>query len=207
MPATVHLIASALKKPLSIRLRWLLFSAVAVALLLTALFAAAGWYYSEVLRDGALTVDHAPDPFDLEVAAVEDGRITLRPMADASRDDAWTKDGIWGLKWHDGYVQVGNIVRLTEQEVVRPLVPGSERPNVGVQVRLDSFVFDGDPETAHGIPFQAVTYSSELGQFPAWFVPGAGSTWVIFVHGWGANRRCRPSAIMGHVRGVENPRV
>ena len=49
--------------------------------------------------------------------------------------------------------------------------------------------FSGDPLQAFGIPFREVSYAASVGDFPAWLVDGTDSTWVIFVHGKGAERR------------------
>jgi pimeloyl-ACP methyl ester carboxylesterase len=73
--------------------------------------------------------------------------------------------------------------------VERDYVPMVGSLKVGDEVRLDSFALPADPHVAHGIEFEAVTFQSELGDLPAWFVPGSRDTWAIFVHGKGANRR------------------
>jgi hypothetical protein len=84
---------------------------------------------------------------------------------------------------------VGAILEFDDRQVVREFSPLQGAPEVGEMVRLDSFAYPGDPQQAHGIPFQEVTFASELGEFPAWFVDGSRDTWVIFIHGKGANRR------------------
>jgi pimeloyl-ACP methyl ester carboxylesterase len=56
-------------------------------------------------------------------------------------------------------------------------------------VRLDSFVYEGNPLSAHGIPFEDVVIEGALGPMPAWLVPGTGDTWAVMIHGKGANRR------------------
>ena len=61
-------------------------------------------------------------------------------------------------------------------------------------VRMDSFAFPGDPLKAHGIPFEEVSFSSPLGEFPAWLVSGDRPTWVIFVHGRNGRRGSRRGA-------------
>lgn len=149
-----------------------------------------------MLRDGALVVDHAPAPADLEVVAVQgvdvshfySNTITLRPTAKAKKDGPWTRDGLWVLKWDGGYAWVDEIIQISDQEVTRHLIPAGQLPQVGDQVRLESYAFAGDPPAAQRFPFEEVTYTSTLGQFPAWFVPGTRSTWAIFVHGRGATR-------------------
>lgn len=45
-----------------------------------------------------------------------------------------------------------------------------------------------DPRTAHGLAFTEVGIATELGEAPAWFVPGTASTWVVAVHGRGSSR-------------------
>lgn len=55
---------------------------------------------------------------------------------------------------------------------------------------IDHWMYDGDPKTALGLPFQDVSYPSEVGPMPAWLVPGTSpkSTWVIGVHGRNADK-------------------
>lgn len=44
------------------------------------------------------------------------------------------------------------------------------------------------PEAVLGTPVRDVEYTSAVGTFPAWFVPGTGSTWAVLTHGKGADR-------------------
>ncbi|MGH3368727.1 MAG: hypothetical protein ACRDPR_01885, partial [Nocardioidaceae bacterium] len=39
------------------------------------------------------------------------------------------------------------------------------------------------PEAVLGTPVRDVEYTSAVGTFPAWFVPGTGSTWAVLTHG------------------------
>jgi len=148
-----------------------------------------GWYISDLLRAGALEPDRDPDQLDLQVVALEEGEVTLRATERASEEGDWTKDGIFGLEWAGGYGQVGAILRIDDERVVREFSVIRGAPEIGEPARLDSFAFRGDPEQAHGIGFEEVVITSELGELPAWFVDGPRDTWVIFVHGKGANRR------------------
>jgi pimeloyl-ACP methyl ester carboxylesterase len=66
---------------------------------------------------------------------------------------------------------------------------GGSELQVGMRAALDSRVYPGDPLTGLGIPFAQVTYAGELGEYPAWFVPGDRATWFIFVHGNGMTPR------------------
>ena len=39
-----------------------------------------------------------------------------------------------------------------------------------------------------GLAFEEVTFDGPLGSYPAWFVPGSDSTWVLYVHGRATDR-------------------
>src|SRR5687767_13006167 len=85
--------------------------------LLLALVIAAGWYYSSLLKSGALLPDYSQDDLDFGIVSIENGRITLTPDggdADNLRDGA-----IWGLEGEDGYGQVHAILRTEGDEVTR----------------------------------------------------------------------------------------
>ena len=126
-----------------------------------------------MLKDRALVPDRSVPRHDLEVVAIEEGRVTLRATAQAKEDGPWTKDGIWGLSWDGGYDQVGAIHEISDQQVVRDFVPITGNPKIGENVRLDSFAFPGDPQQALGLPFEEVFISTPLGDFPSWFVDGS----------------------------------
>ncbi|MDO8614128.1 MAG: alpha/beta hydrolase [Dehalococcoidia bacterium] len=153
-----------------------------------------GWYYADALKDGALAVDHDPDELDLRVAAADGTRITLQRVS-AARDGDWTRDGTFGLEWEGGYGRVGAILNRDGDQVVREFTAVRGVPPAGAPARLDSFAFAGNPLEARGIAFEDVSYSSPLGEFPAWFTPayrpgrpGSGDVWAVFVHGKGAGR-------------------
>jgi uncharacterized protein len=52
--------------------------------------------------------------------------------------------------------------------------------------------YQGDPEQAYGYAFEDVAIPGQLGEFPAWLIPGSGesaaSPWAVFVHGIGGRR-------------------
>jgi hypothetical protein len=148
-----------------------------------------GWYYASLLKDGALVPDHDPDKLDLRIISLEGSVVTLGLTSEADGHGDWKKDGIFGLEGENSYGQVGAILEIDDEHVVREFLPIQGTTEVGDPVRLDSFAFPGDPRQAFGIGFEEVTFASQLGEFPAWFVDGPGDTWVIFVHGKGAGRR------------------
>jgi hypothetical protein len=158
-----------------------------LAVLMLAAVFAVGWYYSSVLRSGGLEQDYSPDEPDLRVVSVGGGRVVL---IEREGEDVDTLDdvGLWGLEGESGYGQAAAILQIDGEEVTREFKLLSGTIEAGDFVRLDSFAFDGDPLTARGLAFRSVAVPSPLGAMPAWKLDGASSTWVIFVHGWRADR-------------------
>jgi pimeloyl-ACP methyl ester carboxylesterase len=142
----------------------------------------AGWHASNMLRDGVLKPKRGVRPLDLEVVELEKERITLR-VTPQTQKDSWRRDGIWGLRWNGGYAQVGEILHINDQKVVRKYVPLSGNLKRLDKVRLDEFAFPDNPKKAFSLPTEEVVFSSPLGDFRALYIKGRSSTWVIFVHG------------------------
>ena len=146
---------------------------------------ASGWYVAGLIGKGALESGGETAAFDLEVIGVADGAITLRA---ASGDGAWRMEGLWGVESANGYGRVGAIREVGDRTVVREFTPmqGSLAPRD--RVRLDNFAFPPDPQRAFGLAYEETHVRTSLGAFPAWFVEGREGTWLIFVHGKGAER-------------------
>ena len=171
--------------------RWkkIVLAASVVALFAILAFGGSGWYLSNLLEDGGLVPEHDESEFTLEVAAIGEGRVTLSITSDTEEDGDWRRDGLFGLEREAGYDQVGTIIEITDEQVVREFFPISGGLKVGEMVELDGFAFPEDPQEAFDIPFEDVYFSSSLGEFPAWLVGEPSDTWVIFVHGKDAERR------------------
>lgn len=167
-----------------VRPRWRKLALIAgtFAALVTVLLFAVGWYYANVLRDGALVPKQGVDRLDLTVVSLHDGEVTLRAPEGKAPGD-WTHEGTWGLAWDGGYGQVGAIRSRSGSEVTRAFTPLTGSPTPGAAARVDSNAFPLDPLAAFGIPFEAVSINSELGPMPAWYVPASSTTWAIFTHG------------------------
>jgi uncharacterized protein len=167
--------------------RWprrVVFGMAGLALLLPSGTAGAGWYFA------AQVLTSARD-FPLTIRAVNRDEVTITRTEDTERPIPQ------GLVWEGGHAQLGDILRLDRTSVVRKVVKitrGTLR--TGARAYASSFVFDGNPSTAHGLDFTEVLVAGELGDYPAWLVPGAvaprspnaaSDTWVIAVHGRGAD--------------------
>lgn len=149
----------------------------------------ASYYIAGLAADRSIALRTGPRKLELEVVTVTDTEMTFRDLGDSNVRTS----GIWGLEWQDeggGWAQVGDVVRVdaANDEVTRARVPGWPAPPVGVRARLDVWAFPGNPSSL-GLPYQEVTYDAPEGPTPAWLIPGTRSTWVIYAHGRGSERR------------------
>ena len=170
------------RRPLWLRiLRW---TAVILPVLIVIALLAGGWYYSDQLRTDLLTPpeDEGPE-YEVRVLEVGTDRVVLQRTEDT------ILEGVHGLEWPGGFAQVADIAGTSPGRVEREIevLRGSLAP--GDRVRVDRWAFPDDPRVAFGLSFEEVTYRSELGTFPSWFIEGTDDTWVIFVHGKGATQR------------------
>ena len=155
------------------RRRWVIVACAAAALVAVAAGAASAWHFSSAV----LVPEHDPWPAETEVEAMPAGRIVLESTEESRRA------GVHGLEWQGGRAIVGPILGENDGAVTRRLreVDGYLAP--GMDVAFNPTVWSGDPTSAFGIPSRTVPIRSELGENPAWFVPGRGRTWAIVVHG------------------------
>jgi pimeloyl-ACP methyl ester carboxylesterase len=161
-----------------------------IAGVLLVLFAASGFYFSGVLADGALKPPSSePIAYELEVVNAAPGSVTVKGP---DSNDQLGAVGIEGIEWAGGYTQSSNLESTSKADGtrtdVRSVDADAPGPAVGTPVNLDPFAYDANPLEALGIAYEDVNYSSNIGSFPAWFVPGSSDTWAIVVHGKGASR-------------------
>jgi hypothetical protein len=143
------------------------------------------WHFSTV----ALEIGHA---VVLDAVATPIGTGAVR----VSRVWGAALPGTYGLAWEGGYGTVGPVQSETADDVVRRFTPVVGVLPQALPARIDSFAFTGDPRTARGLDFSQVSIHGPIGDLGAWYVPATpggaddrGRTWVIFVHGRGADRR------------------
>lgn len=158
------------------------YGAAGLALLLPTSTASAGWFLASYLLDA----DRAR-PYPIKVRGVRADTVALSRTPDLALPIRL------GLTWAHGHVVLGDIVSMDRNTVVRQVVEvsrGALRP--GIRGYANAYVYEGDPQSAHGMPYRDVLVPGELGGMPAWLVPPttapAGDTWVIAVHGRGAPR-------------------
>jgi uncharacterized protein len=187
-------------------------SILLVLVLLALVFHAGGaWYFSDQLREDALTVRPPDDDPDVVVTEVGPGTVGLRVVD--GEDPDLTDPGVMGLSWETGYGQLLDIESTNpDGMVVRRLVRiEGALPEVGNITDLDGFAFPPDPSRAFGLSFRETLYPSPLGDMGAWEVLASSKTWVIHVHGLRASRAealrlVGPVARFGHPQLVINYR-
>ena len=145
-----------------------------------------------LIRDEVFRPRKGVRPLDLQVIELGEDRITLGVTRDTQADsstpgprarDEWGRPGIWGLCWAEGYAQLGEILRVDEQQVVREFSPITGALKPGDRVRTELWPFSDDPYRAFGLSSRKVSFFSPLGEFSASLIEGSSKTWVIFVHG------------------------
>ncbi len=158
---------------------------VAAMVVVTMALGGVGWYVSGEIIAGMSAVP--PEPvYDVEVVAVADRHIELLVEDEvvARRD----QDSTVGLRWDRGWGVVGRATAVDGSAQFRPfgLVSGVA-PSVGDLAAFDGVVYP-DP-SALDFPLEEVIVDAPIGALPAWYAEGSGETWVIGVHGLGADRR------------------
>lgn len=159
------------------RRRWPRYAAATLAVILL-VTPGVSWYFAgEVIN-----VQHNPPEFSLPVTDVTDTEVTL------PAEEETLRPGTWGLQWADGRAVLGEVVRSNAETVTREIddiVYGELRD--GTPTRIDGWTYGEDPKQAHDIDFDEVDVPTELGDAPAWFVPGDRDTWIVAVHGRNAS--------------------
>ena len=151
----------------------------ALAIVAAVAVAVAGWHFSNLLiRPGP----NRPLEPGLVVAAVDDSTITLSGSRIARAG------GTWFLEWPGGAGVAGERLLASDSATTRRFRRLAGRIAAGDRVDLRAYFYHSDPLVACGLRFEQVSVSTERGTCPAWLVPGARPTWVVFVHGMNAGR-------------------
>lgn len=157
---------------------------VALAVVACGVFA---WLIAERVR-ASFSVPQPPRPDDLEVVAVEGDVIRYRDTrpdigpADLGRMAIKLPDGGWIYTADEVSTQDGVSTRRIEK------LEGAA-PKPGDRAQLDLSYYAANPRTGLGLEYEQVTYPGPLGDYPAWYVPGTSSTWLIYTHGRASTMR------------------
>ena len=157
------------------------------AISLVAAAALYGFHLTNLIRDGSLSSRHATPQFDILASSEDTGRIVLRAIDRQTGAHDLHHDGVFGIVSSGGYGQVGRIIEQDDDHSIREYTPLTATIIDSEPARLDIYAYPDDPRVAHNIKYDNVYYKSELGDCPAWLIPGNSSTWVVFAHGRGAH--------------------
>ncbi|WP_323189283.1 hypothetical protein [Kitasatospora sp. NBC_00240] len=129
--------------------------------------------------------DRASGARVVRVLGLAAGRVTLTRTVETARPGHYAIE--WGV---DGHGVVGEILQSDQQGVTRRLERADTGTlETGTVVRLTPRVLLGNPTTALGLPFLDTAAVGESGPLPAWYLDGMRGTWVLLVHGPGADRQ------------------
>ncbi len=175
------------------RRRWVRNTIIVVAVLTLVFLVGGGWYFSGLIRSDALAVktqaESAPERIH-EVLAVEDGAVVFA-LGDDPPDDL-TSGEMMGVVWEGGYGLLGGVVSRDSGRIARTFTPYeavTARPlGAGTMVGLEGYAYPADP-AMFDPALAEVSYTSPFGPFDALWAEGDSSTWMIFVHGRGAEPR------------------
>ena len=171
--------------------RFLKRALVALLVLAAVFYIGGGWYFSNMINEQALDGPSMrasyPGDYNLNVVSLDAARIELSAPG-GGVPQALMSNGVWGLRWPDGYARVGDRVVIGDApdgtlHVERKdftLMSGS-LPTAGEPAALDVRAYSTELETP--LDIQDVSVPGPLGDYPAWFVAGDRSTWAIVVHG------------------------
>lgn len=127
-----------------------------------------------------------------EILAVDGDTITLRATEETVVPGRY---GLW-FDRGDGHLRLGEILAADEGSVTRRIdAVDSGNPGPG-PARWDGYYYSRSPDRSLGLTTYDVLVPSDIGDLPAWLVPGAdpatataqSGRWAILVHGRGATR-------------------
>lgn len=154
---------------------------VTIALLVAGAFViVASWLQAGTVDSGWLTVSHQTPAGAGIVVAVEPDRVIL---SDSGGADA---AGVWGLAFDGGRAVVGEVEFASDEQVVRSLLEVTGGLTPGTAVSFDAAVWGPDALNRLGLTEEFIGGSD--GALVLWTAPGVDDTWVVFVHGNGADR-------------------
>lgn len=145
------------------------------------------WMIAERVR-ASFSVPQPPRPDDIEVVSVEGDVIRYRD----TRPDIGPADvGRLAMKLPGGgWIYTGEHMSTKDGVSTRTIekIDGAP-PKAGDLAQFDLSYFPADPKTGLGLEYEQVRYPGPLGDYPAWYVPGAGSTWLVYTHGRASTMR------------------
>ena len=159
--------------------RWLTRGAAITLLVILLALATATCVQGSSIAADWLTVESRTDAGSAVLAEMDSETVLLTDGDDLDRP------GIWGLEGRDGHVTVGRVLGTTDDGVRRELLRVAGPIRIGAGVRFDRAAYSADVPP---VELEEVLIEGPLGEAVAWEMDGSEDTWVVLVHGNGADR-------------------
>jgi uncharacterized protein len=179
---------------------------VVLALLGSGAVGGVAWYFSDSIL--------IPQPYGLmpefEVIASDTTTVTLPlPPSDAQFADT-TRKGVYNLLWEGGYGRLDAALRQDDTSLTRSYQPTvGDLPQTGDPARLDAFIYLRDPKQDHGLEFEDVRVTSDIGELHGWWLAedltGEDDIAVLMLHGRRRSSRLETLRIMPLLRELGYP--
>ena len=195
---------------------------ISLGSLLIILLVAAGWYFSGLIYEGGLNPEF-PDTNEIGtaedrilVSSIDENTITLNV-----EEELWgvmLERGVYGVRGQNGDAVIGKIITSENNIVKRELINLSgtlvsgDRVSGTNLVSLDengSYRIMGTsswsgqasegvytPESVSNLAYETISYTSDLGEFPAYLTTEGEKGIVIFIHGFRGNYSREVFALM-----------
>lgn len=157
---------------------WLSRGGTIAALVAALILVVVTWIQAAVIERDWLAVRHATDEGSAILEEITGG------MALLSEGEVLDRPGVWMIGNRDGWVRLGAVLSSGPEGVWREVVAthGAVRPGSGVQFSRAVWTAEVPP-----VPLTDIVFDGPLGEHVGWSMDGTDDTWVILVHGNGAD--------------------
>ncbi|MBG81970.1 MAG: hypothetical protein CL791_01520 [Chloroflexi bacterium] len=142
-----------------------------------------GWYFSDVLEKDGLTIDNEPGDFLVKITEVNEDAITVQQIKGVETEENLRISALWGISNDESYGQLGEIILVNKDSVIREFKILEGEFNPGDHARLDRTAYPHDPYSAHKLDYSEIMIDAPLGEIGAWIVEADSDNWAILVHG------------------------
>ena len=195
---------------------------ISVSSLFIILLIGVGWYFSGLIYEGGLNPEF-PDTNEIGtaedrilVSSIDSDTITLNV-----EEELWgvmLERGVYGVRGQNGDAVIGNIISSENNIVKRELINLSGTLVSGDRVSGTNLVtidengsykimgtssWSGQasegvytPESVSNLAYETISYTSDLGEFPAYLTTEGDKGIVIFIHGFRGNYSREVFALM-----------
>lgn len=150
--------------------------AIGTCLLVIAISFIYAWYAQ---RRGFNVVANPP-LYRSVIKSISEDTISLQPRG---KDILHAQLPIVGLVSRKGSMIVTGPAEVIGNKITRKIDSMNGSMEIGDGVSTDRFVYQNDPLSSLGIPFENQLIDTELGELECWLVRGNSDRWIVCVHG------------------------